>query len=152
LGGGLKAAADAETACNRPKILPIILRTLSSYKNEWLMAYNEFLAQRVRERLSLSHAIEEKKMMGGLCFMVDGKMCLGIVNEDLMARIAPEEQERALGPRGCRQMDFTGKPMKAFVFIGPEGTDHNEDLDHWVDLALAYNPLAKASPKKKKKG
>lgn len=112
------------------------------------MAYNEMLAQRVREILSATPAVLEKKMMGGLCLMVDGKMCVGIVGDDLMARIAPEMFASAMRRKGCREMDFTGRPLKGFVFVGPEGLEHNEDLRFWVDLALAFNPFAKASKKK----
>jgi TfoX N-terminal domain len=112
------------------------------------MAYNEILAQRMRDLLAGQPILLEKKMMGGLCFMVDGKMCVGIIGEDLMARIAPEMMETAYQRRGCRAMDFTGRPMKGFVFVSPEGTDAPEALEYWVDLALAFNPFAQASKKK----
>jgi TfoX/Sxy family transcriptional regulator of competence genes len=115
------------------------------------MAYNETLAQRVREALVTQPKVEEKKMMGGLTFMVNGKMCVGIVRDDLMARIDPEVYETALSKKGCREMDFTGKPMKGFVFISPEGTKRKEDLDYWIALALDFNKRAKASKKRKKK-
>lgn len=115
------------------------------------MAFNEILAQRIRERLMTDLPIEEKRMMGGLTFMVDGKMCVGILQDDLMARIDPAKRDMALTRSGCREMDFTGRPMKSFIFIGPEGTEHNEDLDFWLNLALEYNPIAKAAPKKKSK-
>jgi TfoX/Sxy family transcriptional regulator of competence genes len=115
------------------------------------MAYSEILAERVRNLFGTKNlAVEEKKMMGGLTFMVKGKMCIGILKDDLMARIAPEEYENALTKSGCREMDFTGKPMKGFVFIGPEGTHSKENLSYWVDLALDYNERAKASRKRKK--
>lgn len=112
------------------------------------MAYDEILALRVRDLLAGQPIVLEKKMMGGLCFMVDGKMCVGIVRDDLMARIAPEMMETAYTRRGCRPMDFTGRPMKGFVFVAPEGTEAPEDLEYWVDLALAFNPFAQASKKK----
>ncbi|NJN41083.1 MAG: TfoX/Sxy family protein [Flammeovirgaceae bacterium] len=115
------------------------------------MAFNEKLADRVREQLSSLKRVEEKKMMGGLTFMVNGKMCVGILQDDLMARIAPEEYETALEKRGCREMNFTGKPMKGFVFISSEGTSRAADLSSWINLALAFNKFAKASDKKKKK-
>lgn len=115
------------------------------------MAYDEFLADRVREILTRkSIPFHDKKMMGGLCFMVDEKMCVGIVKNDLMARIDPEIYEEALTKEGCRQMDFTGRPMKGYVFIEPEGIDLDEDLEYWVQLCLDFNPKAKASKKKKK--
>ncbi len=116
------------------------------------MAYNQNLAERVRQVLLPKNLrIEEKKMMGGLTFMVDGKMCVGISNDDLMARIAPEAYENALLKKGCREMDFTGRPMKGFVFISPEGTVHNKELEYWLQLALDFNSRAKASKKKKRK-
>ena len=114
------------------------------------MAYNEILAQRVRQLLTGKNLpVEEKKMMGGLTFMVKGKMCVGILNDDLMARIAPEEYSTALQKKGCREMDFTGRPMKGFVFVSPEGTKNKQDLTDWIQLALAYNERAKSSKKKK---
>lgn len=113
------------------------------------MAFDELLADRVRLILKEKHTnFEEKKMMGGLCFMVDGKMRVGIVKNDLMTRISPEEYEIAFSKKGVREMDFTGKPMKGYVFVSPEGVDLDEDLQHWVNLCLAFNPLAKASKKK----
>jgi TfoX/Sxy family transcriptional regulator of competence genes len=109
------------------------------------MAYNESLAARVRQLLKPKR-VQEKKMMGGLTFMVNGKMCVGILKDNLMARIDPNVYEAALERPGCRPMDFTGKPMKGFVFIGPDGT--GEGLKYWIDLALDFNSRAKASKKK----
>ena len=111
------------------------------------MAYNEKLANRIRELLLNKRSVEEKKMMGGLTFMVNNKMCVGILKDDLMARIDPEVYESALEKRGCREMDFTGRPMKGFVFIDPEGTKSKKDLEFWIKLALDYNKRAKASKK-----
>jgi len=116
------------------------------------MAYNEILAERVRKIFKPGKIqVEENKMMGGLTFMVNGKMCVGISNNDLMARIAPEEYENALLKKGCREMDFTGRPMKGFVFIGSDGTKSDTDLNYWVQLALDFNSRAKASKKRKRK-
>lgn len=112
------------------------------------MAYNEDLAHRVREMLPRQD-VEGKKMMGGLAFMVNGKMCVGILKDDLMARIGPEVYGAALQKKGCREMDFTGKPMKGFIFVDPEGADDRRDLQYWIDLALDFNKKIKA-PKKKK--
>ncbi len=88
------------------------------------------------------------KMMGGLCFMVDDKMCIGIVKESLMARIDPEEEDDLLSKEGSKPMDFTGRPMKGYLFIEPEGVDMDEDLDFWVEKCLDFNPKAKSSKKK----
>lgn len=113
------------------------------------MAYNEHLANRTRELLYTKMSVKEKKMMGGLTFMVNNKMCVGILNDDLMARIDPAVYEKALERKGCREMDFTGRPMKGFVFVGPEGTKTSKDLQYWINLALDFNKKAKSSKKKK---
>ena len=114
------------------------------------MAFDEFLTDRIRKAFRDQHAfVEEKKMMGGICFLVDGKMCAGVVKNKFMARIDPEFQEQALAIKGCTEMDFTHKPMKGFVFVEPEGTDLDADLEFWVKLCLDFNPRAKASKKKK---
>ena len=113
------------------------------------MAYNEKLAGRVREMLSTRRNVLEKQMMGGLTFMVNDKMCVGILHDELMARIDPDIYESALQKKGCRPMDFTKKPMKGFVFVGPEGTNRKKNLEYWIGLALEFNKKAKASKKKK---
>ena len=113
------------------------------------MAFDTFLADRIR--LVLQHKkvnFTEKKMMGGLTFMVDGKMCVGIVKDNLLARIDPEFYNTALTLEGCREMDFTGRPMKGFVFVEPSGTDMDSDLAFWIEKALEYNPRAKSSKKR----
>ena len=114
------------------------------------MAYSEELAIRVRAILVDHPRVEEKKMMGGLTFMVNNKMCVGILQDDLMARINPADYETALEKTGCREMNFTGRPMKGFVFIDPDGTKSKNDLNYWIGLALEYNKIAKASRKRKK--
>ena len=111
------------------------------------MAYSEQLAERVRKALGTRKHIEEKKMMGGLTFMVNGKMCIGVLKDDLMARIDPGVYETALRKKGCREMNFTGKPMKGFVFVGPLGTSNKKDLEYWLDLALDFNKYARSSKK-----
>ncbi len=114
------------------------------------MAYDEHLADRVRQYFAEEHvAAEEKKMMGGLCFLVNGKMCAGVVGERLMARIDPALYDQALQRPGAREMDFTGRPMKGFVFVEGEGIDEDADLNDWLRLCLDYNPRAKASRKGK---
>ena len=113
------------------------------------MAYSEKLADNVRESLSDRPKVVEKKMMGGLTFMVNGKMCVGILNDDLMARIDPDGHEAALQRKGCREMDFTGRPMKGFVFVSPEGTSTKKNLEYWIGLALEFNKKAKRSRKKR---
>jgi TfoX/Sxy family transcriptional regulator of competence genes len=115
------------------------------------MAYNEKLADRVREALVDVKKVEEKKMMGGLTFMVNAKMCVGILGDDLMCRIDPERYAEALEKKGCREMNFTGKPMKGFVFVNEEGIKNLKDFTYWIDLSLVYNKKAKASKMSKKK-
>jgi TfoX/Sxy family transcriptional regulator of competence genes len=115
------------------------------------MAYDKHLAGRVSRTLEiLQIPFEEKFMMGGVCYLVDDKMCVGVVKGELMARIDPEGTNDALQKKGCRLMDFTGKTMKGFLFIDPEGTDMDADLEYWVRLALEFNPRAKSSKKKSK--
>lgn len=113
------------------------------------MAYSEQLAERIRGALKNIRRVEEKKMMGGLTFMVNGKMCVGVLKNELMARIDPNVYEVALHRKGCRPMDFTGKPMKGFVFVSPKGTSNKKDLNYWIDLALDFNKKAKAIKKRK---
>lgn len=120
------------------------------------MAYDEYTADRIRQQFKEKGiAYFEKKMMGGLCFMVDDKMCCGIHFDKkrntnlLMARIGEDAYTEAIDKEGCQPMDFTGRPMKGYVFISPEGYDLDADLDYWLNLCLAFNPLAKSSKKKK---
>ena len=111
------------------------------------MTYDEKLAKRVRESLPRPY-VEEKKMMGGLTFMLKGKMCVGVLKDDLMIRLDPDVYETALQKNGCRSMDFTGKPMKGFVFVEPKGIVGKKDFESWLDLALDFNKRAKASKKR----
>jgi TfoX/Sxy family transcriptional regulator of competence genes len=116
------------------------------------MAYNEKLADRVREILSQTERnIEEKKMFGGLCFMVNDKMCVGVESERLMVRLDPALQEQVLEKEGAKPMDFTGKVMKGYVFVDIEAINTHKKLSYWIMLALDYNKIAKASKKKSKK-
>jgi hypothetical protein len=112
--------------------------------------YDELLADRIRNALNEAKIdSRELKMMGGLCFMVDEKMCIGIVKNMLMARIGEEAYPEALTKNGVQPMDFTGRPMKGYVFIEPEGIDMDSDLSYWVQICLDFNPLAKSSKKRK---
>lgn len=117
------------------------------------MAYDPELAARVRQWFHQQGVTaEEKRMMGGLCFLVDGKMCLGVESERLMVRLDPAVYEAALQRPGCRPMDFTGRPMKGFVWVTREavGTDHG--IYEWAALALEFNPHAKSSKSTKAAG
>lgn len=113
------------------------------------MAYNEKLANRVREIIATTHNITaEKKMFGGLCFMVNDKMCVGVESERLMIRLDPEVYEEEMEKEGCLPMDFTGKIMKGYVFVDAAVVNTKKQLDYWLQLALAYNAKAKSSKKK----
>ena len=110
------------------------------------MAYDENLAERIRDGFKKSRVrFEEKRMMGGLCFLVDGKMCVGVEKDRLMARIDPAVYESALERKGCVPMDFTGRPMRGFVFVKPVGLASSTELLTWLQLALEFNPRAKSS-------
>ncbi len=113
------------------------------------MAYNERLADRIRARLAEIPRVQEKFMFGGVCFMVKGKMCIGIVKDEMMCRIGPEAYETALEKIGCREMIFTGKPMKGYVYVSEEGMKSKKEFDYWINLCLEFNQEAKSSKKKK---
>jgi len=115
------------------------------------MAYSTELAQRIRDRFARlkTPEVEEKPMMGGLTFMVDGKMCVGVIGETLMCRLDPQEIPAALSRPGCGRMEFTGRPMKGFVVVEPVGMASKADFEFWVGLALDFNPRAKSSKKGK---
>ena len=115
------------------------------------MAYHEKIADRVRELISLTHKItEENKMFGGLCFMVNDKMCVGVEKERLMVRLNPDLTEEVMENEGCKPMDFTGRIMKGYVFVDIEALNTKKKLEYWINLALDYNTIAKPSKKKKK--
>lgn len=113
------------------------------------MAYDEHLAERIKRSLdSKKVPYLEKLMMGGWCAMVDEKMCIGIVKNNIMARIDPQSEDEYLSMPGVRPMDFTGRPMNGYLFVSPEAIDLDTDLDFWVDQCLQFNPRAKSSRKK----
>lgn len=122
------------------------------------MAYDLYLVERI-ERYFIQKGVDffTKKMMGGLVFMVDEKMCVAVdkdkkLQQDrLMARIGADYYEEALKTEHAKAMNFTGTPMKGFVFIGPDGFDLDDDLEFWLDKCLEYNLIAVKSPPKKKK-
>lgn len=113
------------------------------------MAYNETLANRIREELVDQPMVEEKEMMGGLTFMVNGKMCVGIIKNELMCRIDPALHNESVEKTGCRTMDFTGRPMKGYVMVDDSGMKTKKELAYWMKLSLAFNKTARSSKKKK---
>lgn len=112
------------------------------------MAYNELLAERIRKRLSTLPEVAEKEMMGGLTFMYNNKMCIGIIKDEMMCRIDPALHDEAVEKNGCREMDFTGRPIRGYVMIDDNGMKREKDFEYWVNLALDYNPKAKSRKKK----
>ncbi|HVM90079.1 MAG TPA: TfoX/Sxy family protein [Puia sp.] len=115
------------------------------------MAFNEKLADRVREIIAAKHKnVAEKKMFGGLCFMVNDKMCVGVESNRMMVRFDPARTNELMEKEGCRPMDFTSKVMKGFAFVDVDVLNTKKKLEFWVNLALEYNRFAKASKKKKK--
>lgn len=114
------------------------------------MAYDQFLGDRIRLRLRDLPIVEEKVMMGGLAFMVNGKMCVGVIGDEMMCRLDPEFYQEALKKKGAREMDFTGRPMKGYVMVNITGMKSERDFEFWIDQCLTFNPKAKASKKKKK--
>ena len=114
------------------------------------MAYNEKLADRIRNRFAELDNVEEKQMMGGLTFMYNDKMCVGIIKDELMCRIDPDIHDACVEKRGCRTMDFTNRPMRGYVLIDDTGMRSQKDFEYWIGLALDYNKHAKSSKKKQK--
>lgn len=114
------------------------------------MAFNEQLSDRIREALAAQPDVEEKYMFGGVCYMVNGKMCTGVIGQDMMCRIDPLREEELLERPGCRRMDFTSRPMKGYLYVSEEGTRRQRDLLFWITQCLDYNPSARASPKRKR--
>jgi TfoX/Sxy family transcriptional regulator of competence genes len=114
------------------------------------MAYCEKLANRIRERFMDLDNVEEKEMMGGLTFMYNNKMCVGIIKDEMMCRIDPAMHDEAVEQTGCRTMDFTNRPMKGFIMVDDSGMKTKKQFDHWIDMAIDYNKKAKPSKKKKK--
>ncbi|HZV69963.1 MAG TPA: TfoX/Sxy family protein [Saprospiraceae bacterium] len=113
------------------------------------MAYSKALEDRVRQILDAYKVkFTEKLMFGGLCFLVNDKMLMGAREGRIMARIDPEDEAKALKKKGARPMEFTGRPMKGYIWVDETGFDLDKDLEYWVSLCLKFNPKAKSSKKK----
>ncbi|MGA7180158.1 MAG: TfoX/Sxy family protein [Thiobacillaceae bacterium] len=102
------------------------------------MPYDEGLAERLREIFASRKNVTERKMFGGIAFMVSGNMCCGVVNDVLMARVGADQHDAALKIPHARKMDFTGKPMKGFVYVAPEGFESDSDLAYWIGLCTDF--------------
>ena len=109
------------------------------------MAYDELLAERVRAALTGVAGITEKKMFGGIAFMLSGNMCCGIVKDELMVRLGPEGTAAALEEPHTRPMDFTGKPMKTMIYVEAIGCADDLALTDWAERGVAF---AKTLPPK----
>jgi TfoX/Sxy family transcriptional regulator of competence genes len=102
------------------------------------MTYSEELAERLRHHLLRDPRVSEKKMFGGLSFLVDGKMFCGVLGNDLMVRVDPSDSETLLDQPHVRPMDFTGRPMRGFLYVDPGGYENDEALVEWTRRALGY--------------
>ncbi len=109
------------------------------------MAYDEALAERVKLILKRKRSVTEKKMFGGLCFMVNGNMACGVEKKKLVVRVGSDDYETALKRKHVRKMDFTGRPLKGFVYVLPEGLSRADSLNLWVNKGIQY---AQSLPKK----
>jgi TfoX/Sxy family transcriptional regulator of competence genes len=113
------------------------------------MAYGAALAERVRRAAATRRGVTEKAMFGGVAFLLDGKMFCGIAKQDLMVRVGPERHEEALGRPHVRPMDFTGRPMKGYVFVGPEGCRTQRQVEAWVGLGAGFVATLEARPRRR---
>jgi len=102
------------------------------------MAYDEGTAQRLREYFAADPDIVEKKMFGGVAFMLAGNMCCGVNGDQLMARVGSEQYESALAMPYAREMDFTGRALKGFIYVDPQGLESDPDLRRWLDLCTGF--------------
>lgn len=113
------------------------------------MPYDEGLAGRVREALAGYAAFTEKKMFGGLSFLINGHMCCGVLKDNLVLRVSPDDYEEALAEPDTRPMDFTGRPMRGFVYVGPKGYQKDEELEKWLLKATTF--AQSLAPEKKRR-
>jgi TfoX/Sxy family transcriptional regulator of competence genes len=102
------------------------------------MAYNEKLAERIRRQLSNRTDVVERKMFGGLAFMVRGHMCCGVVGDELMVRVGLAGYEAALKEKHAREMDFTGKPLRGMLYVAASGLASAKQLGKWVECGLQF--------------
>jgi hypothetical protein len=102
------------------------------------MAYDESVAERLRTTFAGKSGVTEKKMFGGIAFMLGGNMCCGVIGSELMARVGPDQHEAALARPHARIMDFTGRPMKGYVYVAPEGFENEKDLRGWVEMCERF--------------
>ena len=118
------------------------------------MAYDETLAKRVRDAITGRDGLSERKMFGGLCLMIHGNMFAGVINDELMLRVGPDNSDALLARPGARPMDFTGKPMKGYLYVEPSAFATPDGLNDWLGHALSFvdtlPPKGAAKPAKSK--
>ena len=102
------------------------------------MAFNEVLAGRIRQRLTRRRNVEEKKMFGGVGFLLHGNMLVGVWKDSLCVRLGPDEAKEALKEPHVRESDITGKPMKGWIMVEPEGVENDDQLKGWIERALKF--------------
>lgn len=102
------------------------------------MAFDEGLAQRIREAIGDDPDVVERKMFGGLAFMLRGNMAVGIVGDELMVRVGPDAWEASLALPHAREMDFTGRSMRGMVYVGVDGIAEDDDLAAWIERGAAF--------------
>jgi TfoX/Sxy family transcriptional regulator of competence genes len=112
------------------------------------MSYDEHLADRIRRHLADRTDVVEKRMFGGLCFMVGGTMCCGLTKTDLMVRVGPDQYEAALAQPHARPMDFTGRPLKGMVYVAPGGLRTEAALARWIQRGLSFVSAVAPAAKK----
>ena len=113
------------------------------------MVYNEKLTNRVREALIGKAGVEEKRMFNGIAFMVNGKLCMSVGDDRMMLRIDPALHESVLQKKGCHPMVMKDREYKGYILVKEDVLRNKEELNYWVQLALDFNPFAKASKKRK---
>jgi len=113
------------------------------------MQYDDALAKRVKTALESTHRVEEKRMFGGITFMVRKKMCISVGKERIMCRIDPAIHDTALQRKGCRTVVMNGRQYRGYVYVDADAVRTDSNLDYWVGLALSYNSKAKASRSRK---
>ena len=102
------------------------------------MAFSEALAERIRQRLARRKNVEERKMFGGIGFLLHGNLLVGVWKDSLVVRLGPEEGEEALKEPHVRDFDITGRPMKGWVLVGPDGVEDDEQLTDWIERAPKF--------------
>lgn len=115
------------------------------------MAFDPALVDRIRSALGPQPDVHEKRMFGGVAFLLGDRMFCGVVGDELMVRVGPERYDDALARPHARPMDFTGRPMKGYVFVSAEGCGTTREVGAWIEQGLAFVPTLPAKPPKRKR-